>query len=102
MGALRCSQPIERHALYFPKRASSASMAATKGTHLLVEATMKTPKKKKDEGGETFPLAKSIADELGDGPAGTPVTLAMFQRCLYRLADIRSGRVKKPEKHLPG
>jgi hypothetical protein len=48
------------------------------------------------EGGETFPLAKSLADELGDVPAGTPVTMAMFQRCLYRLADIRSGRVKKP------
>jgi hypothetical protein len=60
---------------------------------------MKTPSKKIEkipEGGETFPLAKSIADELGDVPEGTPVTMAMFQRCLYRLADIRSGRVKKP------
>ncbi len=56
----------------------------------------KKPRSKIEEGGETFPLAKSLADELGDVPAGTPVTMAMFQRCLYRLADIRSGRVKKP------
>jgi len=63
---------------------------------------MKNPKMKISEGGEMFPLAKSLADELGDVPAGTPVTLAMFQRCLYRLADIRSGRVKKPEKHMSG
>ena len=61
---------------------------------------MKTLSKKSPskipEGGETFPLAKSIADELGDVPAGTPVTLAMFRRVLFRLADLRSGRVKKP------
>jgi hypothetical protein len=65
---------------------------------------MKAPSKKQRirEGGETFPLAKSLANELGDVPAGTPVTMAMFQRCLYRLADIRSGRVKRPEKHLSG
>jgi hypothetical protein len=64
---------------------------------------MKTPSKKTPriaEGGETFPLAKSLADELGDVPEGTPVTMAMFQRCLYRLADIRSGRVKKPTQSL--
>jgi hypothetical protein len=61
------------------------------------------PKKKQKmpEGGETFPLAKSLADELGDVPAGTPVTMAMFQRCLYRLADLRSGRVKKPTSGMP-
>ena len=56
----------------------------------------KKPRNKIPEGGETFPLAKAIADELGDVPEGTPVTMAMFQRCLYRLADIRSGRVQKP------
>jgi len=50
------------------------------------------------EGGPTFPLAKCIADELGDVPAGTMITLAMFERCLWRLADIRSGRVKKPAR----
>jgi hypothetical protein len=49
------------------------------------------------EGGETFPLAKSLADELGDVPANTPVTLAMFRRCLFRLADLRSGKVQKPK-----
>jgi len=26
------------------------------------------------------------------------ITLAMFERCLWRLADIRSGRVKKPAR----
>ena len=60
---------------------------------------MIAPRKKIEkipEGGETFPLAESLARELGDVPAGTPITMAMFQRCLYRLADIRSGRVKKP------
>jgi hypothetical protein len=59
---------------------------------------MKTPNKKQKipEGGPMFPLAKSIADELGDVPAGEPITLAEFRRCLWRLADIRSGRVKKP------
>jgi len=56
----------------------------------------KKPRTKIPEGGETFPLAKSIADELGDVPAGTEITLAMFRRVLFRLADIRSGRVKKP------
>ena len=59
---------------------------------------MKTPKMKISEGGEMFPLAKSIADELGDVPAGTPVTLAMFQRCLYRLSDLRSGKLSKVQK----
>jgi len=64
---------------------------------------MKTPKKKISEGGEMFPLAKSLADELGEPQlAGEPITLAEFQRCLWRLADIRSGRVKKPEKHMSG
>jgi len=65
--------------------------------------TMNNPSKKKKipEGGETFPLAKSLADELGDVPAGTPVTMAMFQRCLYRLADLRSGRVKRVERDMP-
>lgn len=56
------------------------------------------PKKKQKipEGGETFPLAKTLADELGDVPAGTEITLAMFRRVLFRLADLRSGRIKKP------
>jgi hypothetical protein len=64
---------------------------------------MKTPSKKTpriEEGGETFPLAKSIADELGDVPAGTPVTMAMFRCCLFRLADLRSGKVHKPKPKL--
>jgi hypothetical protein len=56
---------------------------------------MKTPRKKIAEGGEMFPLAKSLADELGEPElAGEPITLAEFQRCLFRLADIRSARVK--------
>ena len=62
---------------------------------------MKTPIKKIGkipEGGETFPLAESLARELGDVPEGTPVTMAMFQRVLFRLADLRSGRVQKPNK----
>lgn len=60
---------------------------------------MNNPIKKKEkisEGGPMFPLAKSIADELGDVPAGEPITLAEFRRCLFRLADLRSGRAKKP------
>jgi hypothetical protein len=60
---------------------------------------MKTPSKKQQipEGGETFPLAKCLADELGDVPAGTPITLAMFRRVLFRLADIRSGKILEPK-----
>ena len=56
----------------------------------------KKPRNKIDEGGPMFPLAESLARELGDIQPGEPITLAEFQRCLYRLADIRSGRVKKP------
>lgn len=48
------------------------------------------------EGGPTFPLAKCIADQLGDVPAETPVTLAMFERCIMRLVDIKTGRLKRP------
>jgi hypothetical protein len=61
------------------------------------------PKKRREpiaEGGPTFPLAKSLADELVDVPAGTPLTMAQFQRCLHRIADIRSGKVKKPEPQM--
>jgi hypothetical protein len=58
------------------------------------------PRTKICEGGETFPLAKSLADELGDVPAGTPVTLAMFRRCLFRLADLRSSKVHEPKPKL--
>ena len=60
---------------------------------------MKTPSKKQKipEGGPMFPLAKSLADELGEPElAGEPITLAEFRRCLFRLADIRSGKVQKP------
>ena len=64
---------------------------------------MKNAKMKISEGGEMFPLAKSLADELGEPDlAGEPITLAEFQRVLFRLADIRSGCVKKPEKHMSG
>jgi hypothetical protein len=56
----------------------------------------KKPRSKIEEGGPMFPLSADLAEQLGDVPEGTPVTMAMFQRCLYRLADIRSGRVKKP------
>jgi hypothetical protein len=58
-------------------------------------------KKKIPEGGPMFPLAKSIADELGEPDlAGEPITLAEFKRCLYRLADLRSGKVHKPKPKL--
>ena len=60
------------------------------------------PRTKIPEGGEKFPLAESLARELGDVPAGTPITLAMFRRVLFRLADIRSGRTKRVEKHMAG
>ena len=60
---------------------------------------MKNAKMKISEGGEMFPLAKSLADELGEPDlAGEPITLAEFQRCLYRLADIRSGKLQKIQK----
>ena len=50
-----------------------------------------------EEGGETVAyLAKSLADQLGDVPAETPVTQAMFFRCLMRIADINSGKIKRP------
>jgi hypothetical protein len=58
----------------------------------------KKPRTKIEEGGETFPLSAELAEQLGDVPAGTMITLKQFQRCLYRLADIRSGRVKKPNQ----
>jgi len=45
------------------------------------------------------PLPKTIADELGDIEANTPVTMSEFQRCLRRLEDIRSGRIKKSNKN---
>jgi hypothetical protein len=49
------------------------------------------------EGGPVIALlAKSLADQLGDVPAETPVTQAMFFRCLMRIADIKSGKVQKP------
>src|SRR5258706_10257889 len=53
----------------------------------------KPPRNRIAEGGPTFPLAASLADKLGDVPPGLPVTMAMFQRCLHRLADIKSGKV---------
>ncbi len=43
-----------------------------------------------------FPLAESLASELGDLEAGTLITMREFQRVLYRIADIRSGKIKKP------
>ena len=60
----------------------------------------KKPRTKIEEGGETFPLAKSLADELGGVPEGTPITLAMFRRVLFRLADLRSGKVHEPKPKL--
>jgi hypothetical protein len=59
----------------------------------------KTQKYLQDRQSETmFPLAKNLADELGDIEAGTPITMSEFQRCLWRLADIRAGRVKMPKR----
>jgi hypothetical protein len=46
-----------------------------------------------------FPLAKSIADELGDIREGTLITMPEFQRCLYRIADIRAGKVRKSTRN---
>ena len=46
-----------------------------------------------------FPLAKSLADELGDIAPGTMITMREFQCCLYRLAEIRAGRVKKSTRN---
>jgi hypothetical protein len=45
-----------------------------------------------------FPLAESLANELGDIEAGTLITQAEFKRCLWRLADLRAGRVKMPKR----
>jgi hypothetical protein len=42
-----------------------------------------------------FPLAESLANELGDIEPGTPITMREFQRCLFRIADIRAGKIKK-------
>jgi hypothetical protein len=69
-------------------------------TGLMMKTLEKKPRTKMCEGGETFPLAKSLADELGDVPEGTPITLAMFRRVLFRLADLRSGKVHKPKPKL--
>ena len=46
-----------------------------------------------------FPLAESLANELGDIAPGTMLTMREFQRCLYRIADIRAGRVKKSTRN---
>jgi hypothetical protein len=48
---------------------------------------------------QQFPLAECLANELGDIEAGTPITMREFQRCLYRIADIRAGRVKRPTRN---
>jgi hypothetical protein len=85
-------------------------MAVTEGTPTFfncrghaVKTLAKKPRTKIEEGGVMFPLAKSLADELGEPElAGEPITLAEFRRCLFRLADIRSGRVKRPEGHMSG
>ena len=61
----------------------------------------KPPRNRIEEGGPTFPLAASLADKLGDVPPGLPVTMAMFQRCLHRLADIKAGRVQRPTPATP-
>ena len=56
---------------------------------------MKTPSNKTNKEA-TFPLSADLAEQLGDVPAGTMITMKQFRLVLHRLADIRSGRVKKP------
>ena len=46
-----------------------------------------------------FPLEKSLADQLGDIEPGTPLTMPEFKRCLWRLADIRAGKVKRSTRN---
>jgi len=46
-----------------------------------------------------FPLAESLANELGDIAPGTPVTMPEFQRCLYRIAEIRAGKIKRSNRN---
>jgi hypothetical protein len=44
-----------------------------------------------------FPLADNLARELGDLQPGLMITQAEFERILWRLADIRAGKVKRPK-----
>ena len=46
-----------------------------------------------------FPLAKVLADELGDIPEATLITQPEFKRVLFRIADIRAGRIKKSNRN---
>jgi hypothetical protein len=49
-----------------------------------------------EEGGPKFAINTDMAERLGDVPVGTEITLAQFKRVLWRLADIREGRVQRP------
>ena len=46
-----------------------------------------------------FPLEKSIADAIGDIEPGTLLTLPELKRCLQRIEDIRSGKVKRSNRN---
>ncbi len=62
-----------------------------------MSTTTKPPRKRIEEGGPIVAyISKDFADQLGDVPEKTPLTFAMFFRVLMRLADIRSGKVKRP------
>ena len=42
-----------------------------------------------------FPIAEKLANELGDIAPGTMITMREFTKCLWRLADIRAGKVQR-------
>jgi hypothetical protein len=46
-----------------------------------------------------FPLAESLANELGDIAPNTMLTMPEFKRCLWRLADIRAGKVRRSTRN---
>ena len=49
-----------------------------------------------------FPLSEELANQLGDIAPGTMITMPEFKRCLWRLADIRSGKVKRANTEAQG
>jgi len=66
-------------------------------TFRLSDAGLQKPPRKIEEGGPIVAcLSENLADQLGDVPAGTPLTQSMLFRVLMRVADIKAGRVQRP------
>jgi len=66
-------------------------------TFRLSDSRNQKPRKRIEEGGPIVAyLSEHLANQLGDVPAGTPLTQAMLFRVLMRVADLKSGKVQRP------